>query len=253
MAPDHKVLLYIQHHTALYIPSSELGLPQPLSRKRVFPPHPDQRVGGHTRRRLRGWGSPNSDDWRKSLALCLFCAPDRPHHFHAGPDPFFSVKMLKFLLGWETPDSDFYLKGDPDADPDPTFNPDADPDPDPSFQINAQKAWNPWKCAKIGSCSVHFSLTAGDWCGSDLVPDPAHHFNADSDPDFYLMRIRMRIQVTKIMGIHNTGWIRIHRRESLYSGRLPYSLTGLCFSSTLPCPDGVECQSRSKQHYLQFR
>jgi hypothetical protein len=34
---------------------------------------PDQRVGGHTRLRLKGWGSPNSDDWRKSLALCLLC------------------------------------------------------------------------------------------------------------------------------------------------------------------------------------
>ncbi len=37
------------------------------------PPLPDQRVGGRTRLRLRGWGSPNSDDWRKSLALCLLC------------------------------------------------------------------------------------------------------------------------------------------------------------------------------------
>ncbi len=25
--------------------------------------------GGHTRQGVRGWGSPNSDDWRKSLAL----------------------------------------------------------------------------------------------------------------------------------------------------------------------------------------
>jgi hypothetical protein len=30
--------------------------------------------GGHTRREVRGWESPNSDDWRKSLALCLLCA-----------------------------------------------------------------------------------------------------------------------------------------------------------------------------------
>ncbi len=36
---------------------------------------PDQRVGGHSRRRLRGWGSSNSDDWRKSLALCgMYCS-----------------------------------------------------------------------------------------------------------------------------------------------------------------------------------
>jgi hypothetical protein len=30
--------------------------------------------GTHTRLRLKGWGSPNSDDMRKSLALCLLCA-----------------------------------------------------------------------------------------------------------------------------------------------------------------------------------
>ncbi len=30
--------------------------------------------GGHTRLRVTGWGSHNSDDWRKSLALCLLCA-----------------------------------------------------------------------------------------------------------------------------------------------------------------------------------
>jgi hypothetical protein len=57
----------------VYVPSSELGLPQPLSRKRVCPPPRTKRVGGHTRLRLRGWGSSNSDDWRKSLALCLLC------------------------------------------------------------------------------------------------------------------------------------------------------------------------------------
>ncbi len=27
--------------------------------------------GGHTRLRVRGWGSPNSDDWRKSLPFYL--------------------------------------------------------------------------------------------------------------------------------------------------------------------------------------
>jgi hypothetical protein len=39
----------------------------------------------------------------------------------------------------------------------------------------------------------------------DPVSDRAYHF--DADPDFYLMQIRMRIQVTKMMRIriHNTG------------------------------------------------
>jgi hypothetical protein len=38
----------------------------------ALPPGPK---GGtrHTRLRLNGWGSPNSNDWRKSLALCLLC------------------------------------------------------------------------------------------------------------------------------------------------------------------------------------
>jgi hypothetical protein len=30
--------------------------------------------GGHTRQGVRGWGSPNYDDWRSYLALCLLCA-----------------------------------------------------------------------------------------------------------------------------------------------------------------------------------
>ncbi len=39
------------------------------------PPRPPPRTDGEgeTRLRVRGWGSPNSDDWRKSLALCLLC------------------------------------------------------------------------------------------------------------------------------------------------------------------------------------
>ncbi len=69
--------LYIKI-TTVYVPSSDLELPQPLSRKRVCPEPspPDQRGGGGTvnRLQLKGWGSPNSDDWRKSLALCLLCA-----------------------------------------------------------------------------------------------------------------------------------------------------------------------------------
>ncbi len=57
----------------MYVPSLELGLSHPLSRQRVFLPPPEPKGGGHTRVRVRGWGSPNSDDWRKSLALCLLC------------------------------------------------------------------------------------------------------------------------------------------------------------------------------------
>jgi hypothetical protein len=37
-----------------------------FSRSRVCPTPGTKGGGGHTRLRVRGWGSPNSDDWRKS-------------------------------------------------------------------------------------------------------------------------------------------------------------------------------------------
>jgi hypothetical protein len=39
---------------------------------------PGDFAGGHTRLRLKGWGSPNSDDWRRNLALCLLCGEHPP-------------------------------------------------------------------------------------------------------------------------------------------------------------------------------
>jgi hypothetical protein len=58
----------------MYVPSSELGFSQPLSRQRVCP-SPQNRGGGggeHTHLRVRVGGSPNSDDfWRKSLAYSV--------------------------------------------------------------------------------------------------------------------------------------------------------------------------------------
>ncbi len=43
-------------------------LPPPLASECA--PPPQTKGKGHTRLRVRVWGSPNSDDWRKSLALC---------------------------------------------------------------------------------------------------------------------------------------------------------------------------------------
>ncbi len=60
---------YINRVTTVYVPSSELGLP-PLSRKQVCPT-PRNQGRRHTLLRVRGWGSPNSDDLRKSFALCI--------------------------------------------------------------------------------------------------------------------------------------------------------------------------------------
>ncbi len=66
--------------TTVYVPSLELGLSQPLSHQRVCPSPQNLGPGGgggggvgHTRQGVRGWGSPNSDDLRKSLELCLLC------------------------------------------------------------------------------------------------------------------------------------------------------------------------------------
>jgi hypothetical protein len=60
-----------------YVPASELGLPHPLSRRRVCSSILTK-GGGQTRLRVRGWGRPNSNDWRKSLALCLLCGLTLP-------------------------------------------------------------------------------------------------------------------------------------------------------------------------------
>jgi hypothetical protein len=65
---DYKVHMY--ESTTMYFPSSELGLPPPLPLASV-PPSPPEPKGGHTRLRVIEWGSPNSDGWRKSFALCL--------------------------------------------------------------------------------------------------------------------------------------------------------------------------------------
>ncbi len=50
-----------------------LGTPDPFSRKRVWPSPQNQRGGGAHRPAGEGVGSPISDDWRKSLAICLLC------------------------------------------------------------------------------------------------------------------------------------------------------------------------------------
>ena len=67
---DHKVHKYKEYHSVS--PRVGIGtLPTPLSPASVpLPPEPGR---GDNRLRVRGWGSPTSDDLRKSLALCLLC------------------------------------------------------------------------------------------------------------------------------------------------------------------------------------
>jgi hypothetical protein len=60
----HKVRIYKEYHCVC--PLVRIGtLPTPLSpASKPLPPEPEG--GGHTRLRVRGWGSPNSDDLRKA-------------------------------------------------------------------------------------------------------------------------------------------------------------------------------------------
>ncbi len=63
----------------LFLQSSELGLPQPLTRRWVCPPL-WYRMEGHSRWRERGWESPNSNEGTHTVVLCIYtvyvlCAP----------------------------------------------------------------------------------------------------------------------------------------------------------------------------------
>ncbi len=74
------VRIYKEYHRVC--PLVGIGTPRPPTpfpqasvpmKEECAPPLRNQRGEGHTRLRVKGWGSPNSDDWRKSLALCLLC------------------------------------------------------------------------------------------------------------------------------------------------------------------------------------
>jgi hypothetical protein len=83
------VLINLEYHrtTTVSVSSSEL---RPPSQSHPFSRRPqasmslprnqkrNQRRRKHIRLRMRGWGSPNSDNCRKSLALCLLCALAHP-------------------------------------------------------------------------------------------------------------------------------------------------------------------------------
>jgi hypothetical protein len=77
-APQSKYI-YIKSITVC-VPSSEYSPNPTLASGCAPPPRTGGGVGGRrdTRLWVRGWGSPNSDDLRKSLVLCLLCAPPPP-------------------------------------------------------------------------------------------------------------------------------------------------------------------------------
>ncbi len=68
----HEVLIYTEHHSVC--PLVGIGTPPTPLLQAIVPPPPNQRVGGWAQSPAGGgWGSPDSDDWRKSLVLCLLC------------------------------------------------------------------------------------------------------------------------------------------------------------------------------------
>ncbi len=61
----------------------------------------DQRVGGHTRLRLKGWGSPNSNDWRNAQHSAYSVPATNPgnkHKQHNCGDFYYIQAILNQLL-----------------------------------------------------------------------------------------------------------------------------------------------------------
>ncbi len=64
--------------TTIYVPSSELGPSHLLLSRSECVLSPEPKGEGHTSLRVRGMGrGPSSDDWIKSLELCLLCGHGR--------------------------------------------------------------------------------------------------------------------------------------------------------------------------------
>ncbi len=73
--PHYKVHIYKEYHSVC--PLVGIGTLPPPSHASECAPPPQAKGGRAHSPAGEGWGSPNSDDWRKSLALCLLCDPHR--------------------------------------------------------------------------------------------------------------------------------------------------------------------------------
>jgi hypothetical protein len=118
-------------------------------------------------------------------------------------------------------------------------------DPDPSVQIKA-----PTLEKMLKQTHIPYILNFHLQVDADPVPDPACHFDADpgpvflfdADPEFYLMRMRIRI--------HNTGNNYNCIQFSLLSGTLvpTASLSSSVFSHLPHRADRVRNSSGSYLH-----
>jgi hypothetical protein len=107
--------IYIKS-TTVYVPSSDIykeyhsvcplvgiGTP-PTPLPQASEPSPSGPKGGgvHTRLRLRAWGSPNSNDWRKSLALCYSVLSAHPLSLFPPPPYTQNIGDVNSKIGVET-------------------------------------------------------------------------------------------------------------------------------------------------------
>jgi hypothetical protein len=81
----------------LFLKSSELGLPQPLTRRRVCPPPPGE---GDTRWRERGWESHNSDEGTNTVVLFINTYFVVHSNFIPGSQAFFNIVHNVHLLDY---------------------------------------------------------------------------------------------------------------------------------------------------------
>ncbi len=105
---------YIYTTTTEFVPSYELG--PPPTRKRVCPPPSNQAGGTHSPAGVGVGLCPNSDDWRKSQALCLLCDFPSKRHPITGSACWSDPLLWWLLIGKYRnynniliPDLDFYI------------------------------------------------------------------------------------------------------------------------------------------------
>jgi hypothetical protein len=135
---------------------------------------------------------------RTKAISTFFVFANPTYHFDADPDPM-RIQILIFI--WCGSGS--WVLFDAEADPDPTFH----QNPDHIFHIKAQTLK---KCSNrlifhtfwlfiCKSMRIRIQLTTLMWSRILIL------FDADQDPDFLVMRIRIRVPKIMRIRIHNTA------------------------------------------------
>ncbi len=94
---------YIHRAPQFISPRRNWDPPTPLPQARCPTPGPKGGGGGHSRLRLRGWRSPNSDDWIKSLCstlptLCLHTTAFHGEHWASSSKRNWVTRWIELWL-----------------------------------------------------------------------------------------------------------------------------------------------------------